>query len=148
MSGADPASAVAELSIYDYMGIPVGTVFDSVPFSSLPFRCYNKIYNFWFRDENLVPAAQENTGDGPDGENNYKLLKRRKRRDYLTSGLPWPQKGPAVTIDLAGNAPVYGIGVLTTEVAAAGGAGLYKETANRPSDRDWETRRFRRLSSM
>nr|UXQ88101.1 MAG: major capsid protein [Microvirus sp.] len=106
------ATPVAELSIGDYYGLPLGLVPDSVKVSSLPFRCYNKIFNFWFRDENLVDPVIENTGAGPDDIADYKILSRRKRRDYITSGLPFPQKGPDVTVNLGGLAPVQGIGIL------------------------------------
>ncbi len=98
--------------IYDYFGLPNGLVFDDVPVSALPFRCYNKIWNFWFRDENLMaPVPEYQFLDTPDASNLYALKSRRKRRDYLTSGLPFPQKGPDVTVNLGGNAPVMGIGI-------------------------------------
>ncbi len=103
LSGSD---GVAELSIYDYMGIPLGTIFDDVPVSSLPFRCYVNIFNFWFRDENLVAAFTPITHGGPDADANYKIKERRKRRDYITSGLPFPQKGPDVTVSLGDRAEV------------------------------------------
>ena len=46
----------AELSIYDYLGLPtgVGVSFDH---SAIPLRCYNKIWNDWFRDENLQDSS-------------------------------------------------------------------------------------------
>ena len=47
-----------------------------------------------------------NTGDGPDPDANYAILNRGKRHDYFTSCLPWPQKGPAVTLPLGSTAPV------------------------------------------
>lgn len=97
---------VSELSLFDYMGVPPGSR-ANVKCSSLPFRCYNKIYNFWFRDENLVDSIPESTGAGPDAPSQYVLRRRRKRRDYITSGLPFPQKGPDVTVGLAGSAPLY-----------------------------------------
>ena len=88
----------AELFLGDYMGVPPGTDSDVVVISALPFRAYTSIYNFWFRDENLVDPADINFGDGPDiGGNSMHLNStprtRRKRRDYLTSALPFPLEG-------------------------------------------------------
>ena len=72
----------------------------------MPFRAYSLIFNEWFRDENLVPSLPANTGDGPDFDFNYAIQNRGKRHDYFTSCLPWPQKGPAVTLPLGTTAPV------------------------------------------
>jgi len=96
----------ASLPIYDYMGVPINIDLSTIGLSALPFRCYNKIYNFWFRDENLVDSIVENNDDGPDPASDYNIQRRRKRRDYITSGLPFPQKGDPVTIDLGGTTPV------------------------------------------
>ncbi len=97
---------VEELSIYDYYGIPLATNFNEVGVNVIPFRIYNAIYNFWFRDENLIDSEPVPLTDGPDGRENYKLLRRRKRRDYITAGLPFQQKGPDVTVSLGTSAPV------------------------------------------
>ena len=99
--------SVASHPIADYMGLPLQLSSPAVSVSALPFRCYNKIFNFWFRDENLVDAVQEETGDGPDSISRYTIKKRRKRRDYITAGLPFPQKGPDVTVNLGGSARIY-----------------------------------------
>ena len=96
-------------SIGDYFGLPtVGqvSVGKRVTHSALPFRAYNLIFNEWFRDENLVSSVLVNTDDGPDPGANYAILNRGKRHDYFTSCLPWPQKGPAVTLPLGTTAPV------------------------------------------
>ncbi|QCQ84760.1 major capsid protein [Blackfly microvirus SF02] len=99
-----PAGGFVVGSLFDYFGIPTGSPLIKV--NALHARAYNLIYNQWFRDENLQTSVPFTTGDGPDPDTNYTVLQRGKRHDYFTSALPWPQKGPAVSIPLGSTAPV------------------------------------------
>ncbi len=103
-------------SMADYFGLPTindlpdSDVTKMPPISALPFRCYNHIYNNWFRDENISTGRQVPKDDGPDNMNseNYRTCAvRRKKKDYFTGCLPWPQKHADVTVNLGGNAANY-----------------------------------------
>lgn len=95
-----PSGGFGVQSIFDYLGLPTGVA--NLHVNSLPLRAYNLIWNEWYRDENLQESVTVEHGDS-DNLSNYKLLRRGKRHDYFTSCLPWPQKGSAVTIPLAGD---------------------------------------------
>lgn len=95
--------------IQDYFGVP--PLVSGISMDAMPLRAYNLIYNEWYRDENLISKVPVSKGDGPDDPSDYKLLRRGKRKDYFTSALPWPQKGPGVEFSLGQTAPVVGNGM-------------------------------------
>lgn len=111
-------------SMWDYFGLPIDKIPDDLPVSSLPWRAYSKIWNDWFRDENLQNSIQIPLGNGPDflNDGNGALdvrttpLKRGKRHDYFTSCLPWPQKGSAVSLPLSGTARIQMTGATGSQV--------------------------------
>lgn len=100
------------LALIDYLGAnPYATNYE---LSSLYFRAYNKIYNEWFRDENLIDSVVDEYESDSSDIANYKLLKRGKRKDYFTSALPYPQKNNvAVSLPLGTQAPIVGGNELT-----------------------------------
>ncbi len=99
------ASSSVTGSLADYLGMP-GNVIDAAvtDFNALPFRAYRKIYDEWYRDENLQNSVDYPTDNGPDTNAEVAwyedCLKRGKRYDYFTSALPSLQKGTAISLPL------------------------------------------------
>ena len=104
-----PAGGWKVGTIADYMGVPTGV--HNISVSSLPFRAYARIWNEWFRDENLQQPAVQSTDDTSrngvntnyhpyDAQNGGLPLKVAKYHDYFTSCLPEPQKGEASAIPI------------------------------------------------
>ena len=122
----------AQNTIFDYMGLPIKV--PGLSHSALFLRAYNLIWNEWFRDQNLQSSITISKGDGPDLPSTVTLMRRGKRHDYFTSSLPWPQKGPGVSIPLGTQAPIKGIGSPSSVSTGAASANFATAAAN-----DWST---------
>lgn len=118
-------------SILDYMGVPAKIIkkgeVGEIDVNALPVRAYVKIWNEFFRDQNVGNPAVLRTGDedieyaaGGANENDlteenllqYAIsggycLPVNKFHDYFTSCLPYPQRGPEVNLPMSGNATIY-----------------------------------------
>ena len=91
----------------DYLGIP--TTVNAIDVSAIPFAAYNKIYNEYYRDQNLVDKLDDTCTDGINTFYSYiwQYPKRRAwQHDYFTSALPWTQKGEEATIPIIGDADI------------------------------------------
>jgi hypothetical protein len=117
-----PAGGYDNQTIHDYLGLP--TKVAGITHTAIYHRAYNLIWNEWFRDQNLQDSVSVPRGDGPDAPTLYTLLRRGKRHDYFTSGLPWPQKGPAINLPLGQNAPVVSNGQTPTLAGLTGDRNL------------------------
>lgn len=95
-------------ALADYLGLPTGSQLSNV--SAMPFAAYQKIYDDYYRDENLIDKVDVTLSDGSQsGADTIELGTMRKRawqHDYFTSALPWTQRGPEATIPLGTTAPV------------------------------------------
>lgn len=133
----------ANYDLLSYLGVPVTKEADALGdwyVNHLPVRAYAKIWNDWFRDENLQSPCYINYGDVSSdydeqalsyisGVNAGRLLAPvNKFKDYFTTCLPEPQKGEAVNLPLSGIVPVmpmvdehgYGQTALVFETASGG----------------------------
>lgn len=120
ITGRDPAltiptvtytEGVSAYELVDHFGIPKGV---NQTLNALPFRAYNKIYNEFYRDQDLIsPVAQDS----------LTLQRIAWAKDYFTSARATPQQGTAISIPFATGtqAPVLGITVDVTQTANAAG---------------------------
>nr|WNN13117.1 MAG: major capsid protein [Microviridae sp.] len=117
-----------ENSILDYMGIPTKIIGETgeLSINALPIRAYVKIWNEWFRDQNVDNPAINSNKDADvtyrdsgksatietilqEAYTGGRPLPVNRFHDYFSSTLPAPQRSAeSVTIPMLGNAPIYG----------------------------------------
>jgi len=118
---SDSDATVYPYSLANYLGIRQQDYSGFTgKINSLPFVAYHKIWNEWFRDQNVEnPLDVESLFTG----NTLNVLRRvNKFHDYFTSCLPAPQKGASVSLPLGTFAPVITLDT-THSVKAGSSAG-------------------------
>lgn len=105
-------------TIVDHFGVPPAT---TEKIDALPVYAYNKIWNEFYRDQDL--QAERN-------EDDTSCARVCWDKDYFTTARPYPQQGEAVEIGFsAGTAPVMGIGI-HSPLRAAAGSWPYRDSDN------------------
>lgn len=91
-----------EKRFLEYMGLPKLTnVGVSYNINALPIAAYQKVYNDYYRDENLIAEVPWELTDGLNNLSNFAIMRNRSyEHDYFTSALPFAQKGAAVDIPI------------------------------------------------
>ena len=87
-------NSTAGRDLLDHMGVPRVA---GIPINALPVRAFNFIWNEFYRDQDLQAKRVEHDTSIPNVA---------WEKDYLTTCRPWSQKGPQVSIPVAGTADV------------------------------------------
>lgn len=115
MTKAPASTGWTKGSIGDYMGLPIGI--PDIVHSALPIRAYRLVYNYFFRNQNLIaPVAvlkTDNAGNTNIASTYQTLFKASRLPDYLSTCTPQPMKAPGgnVSLPLGTSAPVVGNGM-------------------------------------
>lgn len=115
--GYDKEFKYTENDLAAYLGFPINKNFAKINLkvNALWFKAYGKVWNDYYRDENLqseIDITNNNNNDDGVSVSAYDISDYQKSiqigkglapvsrlADYFSTCLPWPQKGDAVTID-------------------------------------------------
>lgn len=123
LDGSPQKDALTDGGLCDYLGYPLpfsdlyreipsvpnpvdrrGVIGKSYEISALPLRAYQLIYSEYYRDQNLeneidVPKTSGVTDfNAPGVAPMFQMRRRAWAKDYFTSALPEPQRGPDVPL--------------------------------------------------
>ena len=94
-------------SLGDYLGFPTGSIgTGTLEVNAFPLAAYIKVWNEYYRDQNLQTEINELNLGGGDNSTNYLAylqgapFNRAWMHDYFTSCLPFAQKGDAALLPL------------------------------------------------
>nr|WDY38272.1 major capsid protein [Rattus norvegicus microvirus] len=123
-------------SLGDYLGLPFGNDMPchyDLQVSALPFLAYQRIYDDWYRDQNLedeqIQGPYSGAADTLPLFNQGKIGVVRTRawqKDYFTSALPWAQRGPEVVLPIEA-----GVSDVTIKDSAVGQEVVWQSTASK-----------------
>lgn len=113
-------------SLLDYLGFPtiasgnaLNAFYNTNQFNLMPLRVYQLIYDQFYRDQNVEASQISPTTFLDDGligvadvAATFTLRRRAWEKDYLTSCLPWTQRGAPVSIPITSAITVRGGGAL------------------------------------
>jgi len=135
--------------LLDYMGIPTNADVGSgkiAKVNPLAFAAYQRIYQDYYRDENLIDEVIVDLFNGDNTSNIGYFSTMRYRawsKDYFTSALPWTQRGPEAILPLGQTAPIIpiedGSGIVSQYLRDTPSSAINNGTGNIHRDRDWET---------
>lgn len=128
-------------TLWDYLGFP------SIPMvpdpndptmmlpSAFPKRAYNLVWDEYYREQNLQATIKTHP-HGLDYENTGgSVFNRCWEKDYFTSALLWPQRGPAPALPITGIGSAVFPGDINPVISTANGVyPMYPSDAANPTE--------------
>lgn len=116
ITGSDPEAVVPTVTVpastsaselLDHLGVDPSA--EGKEINALPVRAYNKIWNEFYRDQDLQDEV---------ALDDLNMLAACWEKDYFTTARPTPQQGPDISINFSqGQAPITGLGFLSSSGA-------------------------------